>query len=294
MRHGRSSRPAVMGVLVAILASLVIVATPTAHSANPAPLAPPLVATKGILHLAADFSAAPNQFIQNGNRRGLNPDLCGAIGKQLNVKIEWTNLAFDGLIPGLLAKRFDALCTSVFITAAREQVMYMVPYVRWGDSLAIPSNNPHHISCPHNNYSACFTQLAGLTIATTAGGAEEAQLKLENTALQKAGKATITINAFDTNTQAYQALLGGQADGVYVNDPQIHFFEKQHPGRFKTAFAGFSPLQLSLTTRKDDLPLAKALQRALKQLKKSGTYQRILRKWGVLPASTFAINPPAQ
>jgi polar amino acid transport system substrate-binding protein len=247
-----------------------------------------------VLHLAADFSAAPNQFIQNGQRRGLNPDLCGAIGKELGVKVVWTNLPFDGLIPGLLAKRFDALCTSVFITAAREQVMYMVPYVRWGDSLAIPSANPHHISCARNAFTACFNELSGLTIATTAGGAEEAQLKQVNTTLQNAGKSAIHILAFDTNTQAYQALLGGQADGVYVNDPQIHFFEKQHPGRFITAFAGFSPLQLSLTTRKDDLPLAKALQSALKHLKKTGSYQRILRKWGVLPASTFAINPPAQ
>lgn len=283
---------AAMSVLVACLVGSSIVQA--AGSAKPSSaLGPPAIATAGQLHLAADFSAAPNQFIENGTMKGIDPDLCGAIGKALGLKITWTNLPFDGLIPGLLAGRFDALCTAVFITAQREKVMNMIPYVRWGDSLAIPRSNPDHISCPHNAYAVCFGQLAGVTVATTAGGAEQAQLQHENSLLSAAGKRPINILAFDANTQAYQALLNGTAAAVYVNDPQIHFFETQHPGRFITAFSGFDPLQLGLTTRKNDTALATALQQALTHIKASGIYQKILKKWGVEAVPSFTINPPA-
>jgi polar amino acid transport system substrate-binding protein len=86
----------------------------------------------GVLNIAADFSVPPNQYISNNQDEGIDVDLCAAIGKTLGLKVNWTNLPFDSLISGLQANRYDALCTGVFITSAREQVMNMVPYVQWG------------------------------------------------------------------------------------------------------------------------------------------------------------------
>jgi len=54
-----------------------------------------------VLNLAADFTASPNQFISNGKNDGLDVALCQAMASQMGVTIKWTNLAFDGLIPGL-------------------------------------------------------------------------------------------------------------------------------------------------------------------------------------------------
>ena len=77
-------------------------------------------ASPGVLALAADFAAAPNQFIRpDGTRDGLNVDMCGALAEKLGAKLEWTNLAFPGLVPGLQAKRFDGLCTAIFINPDR-------------------------------------------------------------------------------------------------------------------------------------------------------------------------------
>ena len=96
--------------------------------------------TKGMINFAADFAAAPNQFLNaDGTRDGLNVDICGKIAEKMGLKIEWTNLAFPGLVPGLQAKRFDALCTAIFINPQRLEIMNMVPYVQWGEGLMVPN-----------------------------------------------------------------------------------------------------------------------------------------------------------
>ena len=45
-------------------------------------------ASPGVLALAADFAAAPNQFIRpDGTRDGLNVDMCGALAEKLGAKL---------------------------------------------------------------------------------------------------------------------------------------------------------------------------------------------------------------
>jgi polar amino acid transport system substrate-binding protein len=249
----------------------------------------------GTLQLAADFSVAPNQYIQNGRHVGIDPDICDATAKQLNVGVQWTNLSFDSLIPGLLAHRYDALCTGVFITKAREQVMNMVPFVQWGATIGVPKADAAKYSCAPSgaNYTPCFMKLAGQAVATQAGGVEDQILEQMNTKLSAAGKPQIHILAFAQNTQAYQALTNGSAQALFVDDPQFFFFNKLHGNQYTAVFSGLDPTPLALTTPKNNIALAKALESALTALKRSGEYQKILAQWHVQAVPQFTINPPA-
>lgn len=252
--------------------------------------------TPGQINFAADFTAAPNQFYQSGKPDGLDPQLCSAIAADMGLKPVWTNLTFDSLIPGLLAHRFDALCTAVFVTKEREAVLNMVPYVQWGDAMGVPKSEAAKFDCEPTggNYNRCFEKLAGLTVATTSGGEEQPQLVAANKVLTAAGLKPMNILAFDGNTQAYQALENKTAAAVWLDDPQVHYFDvvQQH-GAYVEAFSGFESDELALTTPKSNVALARAFQKALNKMHKNGTYQTILARWGVEPVSSFAINPPA-
>jgi len=136
-------------------------------------------------------------------------------------------------------------------------------------------------------------KLAGQSVATQAGGVEQQILEQMNTKLSAAGKPQIHILAFAQNTQAYQALTGGGAIALFVDDPQFYFFNNQQHQRYVPLFSGLSPTPLALTTTKANTALAKELQSALNSLKRSGRYQQILKKWHVEPVSSFAINPRA-
>ena len=250
----------------------------------------------GTLNLGADFAAAPNQFINaDGDKDGLNVDMCGEIGMRLGVSVEWTNLAFPGLVPGLQAKRFDGICTSIFINPKRKEIMQMVAYVQWGEGLMTRTDDSLMVDCSPtigdmSSYNACFDQLAGRTISVAAAGTTNQHLIAESERMAAAGLDPIDIRAFDTNADAIQALASGQSDGAYLNDPQAHHYLSRNPG-FTMPFAAAYPNTLAIATLKDNLALAEAIRNALEAMKADGAYQAIVAKWGVAGVSDFVINP---
>lgn len=248
----------------------------------------------GVLHLAADFSVPPNQYLSGSEYKGIDPDICNAVANVLHLKVKWTNLAFDSLISGLEAHRYDALCTGVFITAPREQVMNMIPYVQWGVTMGVKTSTASTYSCTPQNgdFLPCFEKFAGKTVSTESGGFEEQLLQTANSKLKAAGKSPMNILGFAQTTQAFQAFQNGTAQGVWVDDPQFYFFNSNNGNKYTAAFGGDQPTPLSLTTTKQNTALAQAFVDALNILKSNGTYDAILKKWHVQAVPSFSINPP--
>jgi polar amino acid transport system substrate-binding protein len=248
----------------------------------------------GTISFAADFAAAPNQFLNpDGSKDGLNVDLCGAIASRMGVKIDWVNLAFPGLVPGLQGQRFDALCTAIFINPDRQRVMNMVPYVQWGEGLMVPKASLLAKDCPFTpgkdaSYDGCFDALAGKRIAVAASGTTNTHLVAESARMVAAGKPAIVIRAFDSNADAIQAVVSGQADAGYLNDPQAAFFINRSNNGYQLAFTGYASNQLALATLKPNTALADAFVTALTAMKADGSYGKILAKWGVAEVPSFA------
>ena len=265
--------------------------------AEEAPLKADALLEPGKLQLAADFAAAPNQFINTDNTKaGLDVDMCGAIGRRMKLDVEWTNLSFPGLVPGLQGRRYDALCTAIFITPQRLEVMNMVPYVQWGEGLMVPAGNPLQVSCPFRlgddqSYTGCFDKLAGKTIAVAAAGTTNKNIKAQSDRMVAKGLAPITIHGFDTNSDTIQALVSGQADGAYLNDPQAHFYMNAHPGQYAMAFESNKANKLAIATLKDNVSLAQGIETALESMKADGSYATIVKTWGVAPVDDFTMNP---
>lgn len=253
--------------------------------------------TEGKIGFAADFAAAPNQFIRaDGSYDGLNVDMCGEIGKRLGLEVEWTNLAFPGLVPGLQAGRFDSLCTSIFINPERLQIMNMISYVRWGEGLMVPAGNPAGVACEARigvpeSYDGCFDALAGKSVSVAAGGTTNKNLQAQSDRMVAAGKAAIDIRAFDSNSEAIQAAVAGQVEAAYLNDPQAAYYISTSGAPFQMAFTGNAANSLAIATLKDNVELAEMIVKALEEMKADGTYDKIVEKWGVAPVEAFTLNP---
>ncbi|MBF9035288.1 transporter substrate-binding domain-containing protein [Rhodobacterales bacterium HKCCE2091] len=252
---------------------------------------------EGVVHFAADFAAAPNQFMTpEGEMDGLNVDMCGEIAARMGDEIQWTNLAFPGLVPGLQAERFDGLCTAIFINPDRLQIMNMISYVQWGEGLMVPEGNPAGISCEAAigdaaSYEACFDGLAGMTVSVAAGGTTNTHLVEQSDRMEAAGLDPIDIRAFDSNSEAIQALVSGQAEAAYLNDPQAAFYITTSEAPYELAFTGNSANQLAIATLKDNTVLAERILAALEEMREDGTYQEIVDKWGVAAVDEFVLNP---
>ena len=249
--------------------------------------------TPGTVNMGADFAAAPNQFLRpDGTMDGLNYDLCGALAEQMGLKIEWTNLAFPGLVPGLQAKRFDGLCTAIFINPDRLMIMNMVPYVQWGEGLLTPKGSTLGEGCDFvsgtpDTYHGCFDSLAGKAIAVAAAGTTNTHLQEQNARMTAAGLAPMELRAFDTTADTIQAVVSGQAEAAYLNDPQGAFFINRTNDNFEMAFTGFSPNRLAIAVLKENTALADAIVTGLEGIKASGKYAEVLAKWGVAEVADF-------
>lgn len=255
------------------------------------------VSTEGTVHFAADFAAAPNQFIKtDGTMDGLNVDMCGEVANRMGLKIEWTNLAFPGLVPGLQAERYDALCTSIFINPDRLKIMNMIAYVQWGEGLMVPGGNPAGVSCDGEigndaSYNVCFDGLAGRAVSVAAGGTTNRHLQEHSDRMVAANMAAIDIRAFDSNAETIQAIVAGQVEAAYLNDPQAAFYINTSGAPYEMAFTKNKANRLAIATLKDNTALADAILAALELMRTDGSYQSIVDKWGVAAVPEFILNP---
>lgn len=82
------------------------------------------------LRIAFDVPYAPFEYKdENGNLTGFEVELAEAMCEEMNANCEFVIQAWDGMIPGLLARKFDLIMSSMSITPERaERVLFSEPY----------------------------------------------------------------------------------------------------------------------------------------------------------------------
>ena len=82
------------------------------------------------LVVGMDLEFKPQMYLQNGKPAGYDVVLLNMLAKQLGVKLKIENLAFDGLIPGLQAKKFDMVSVGLSRQAGAGEGDQLQPGVR--------------------------------------------------------------------------------------------------------------------------------------------------------------------
>ena len=86
-----------------------------------------------VIRVGTDATFPPFEYSENGKRIGFDVELIEAIGKQLGKTVEWTDIDFKGLVPGLIANRFDVAASAIYITDERRKVVdFTDPYYPGG------------------------------------------------------------------------------------------------------------------------------------------------------------------
>src|SRR3954452_10942990 len=123
-------------------------------STNPAPavqkddalakLVPSDVAADGKIVVGSDASYAPNEFTDTDGTTivGMDVDLGKAIGQKLGLESTFENAAFDGIIPGIAAKKYEVAVSSFTVNEERTKTVTMISYYSAGTSLAVKKGNP--------------------------------------------------------------------------------------------------------------------------------------------------------
>lgn len=229
------------------------------------------------LNVVMNLSTPPNKFLATDGRTalGTNPDLARLMGRVLGVPVQFSNVAFDGIIPGLLSGQFDFSIASMGVTPERTKVLDMIDYAQWGsEAVSLKTNTNVDV---HN--------LCGLNVGAQLGSLQLAKLLPElSSECTGKGKKAINIVGLPSQQDALTQLTSGRLDAAFGDTPVMSYAVLKQPV-FRIAGGEIKPLPITLSTKKGGA-LTPALIAAMKHIVKLPQYREIFEVWG-LPKATI-------
>ncbi|MFF4594926.1 ABC transporter substrate-binding protein [Amycolatopsis sp. NPDC001319] len=251
-----------------------------------AAMVPASVTSDGKILVGQDQTYPPNEFQDEGGKvTGFDVDLGTAIGQKLGLKMEFQNAAFDGIIPGIQAGKYELAMSSFSINPERLQTVDMVSYYKAGTSLAVLKGNPDGLN---------LDDLCGKKMGVQKGTTQVDDLQTRSDACTKAGKPAIDVTQLQAQTDVNLALTAKRVQGELADSPVIDYAVKQTGGQLEVVGAPYDTAPYGIVLKKDSGDYTKAVQQAVQALIDDGTYKKILDKWGLSGAgavTTSEINP---
>ena len=144
---------------------------------------------------------------KQGELIGFEIDVAKRLAKDAGWKIEFVPTAWDGIIPALLAKKFDVIIGGMSITPERaKSVLFTTPYSHSGVQVAASKKR-----------AAGFTKISDFNSRKIKIAARRGAFTVQ-VARKIFPKAKIL--QFDDDAQAFQEVLNGNAHAVIASTPK--------------------------------------------------------------------------
>jgi len=210
-----------------------------------------------------------NYFDSDRNLVGFDIDIANALCEAMNAECTFVTQDWDGIIPALLANRFDAIIASMSITPERDEIVdFSEKYYNTPPAIAVPKGSDLTIE----DLEAGNAVLGAQSATTHANYAEEyfseAELRRYGTPEEyKLDLASGRIDAAIDDVVVLSDWIDTEAGGcceiltTLTPDPVIN-----GPG------AG-------IAVREGDDDLRQAFNEAIQTIRENGVYQEINEKW---------------
>ena len=214
------------------------------------------------LRVATDATFPPMEFVENSKRTGFDIELVEAVGKVLGRPIEWVDIDFKGLVPGLVSKRFDMAVSAIYITDERKKVIdFTQPYYAGGLVVMVKEANT-----------------AIKTPADINGKKVSVQVGTKSVAYTKEKFPQVQLMEVEKNQEMFNLVDIGRADAAVTGKPAAYQYVRTRGG-LKVLPEQITTEEYGMAIRKDTPDLTKAVNGALQKLKADGTYDQIVKKW---------------
>jgi polar amino acid transport system substrate-binding protein len=217
---------------------------------------------KGVMRIAMTGAYPPFNFVNDKNEVvGFDPALGTEIAKRMGMEVEIVTTAWDGIIGGLLANKFDAIVGSMTITEERDKVVDFVgPY--YADKRAIFTKAGSDITS--------VADLEGKKVGLTLGETHEGWAREKG----------YDINTYKGLPELLLELENGRVDAI-VNDSIAAILAMGAKGQ---EFAMFedpdsAPFGAGIAIRQGNPELAAEMQAALDAIMEDGTYMKLANEW---------------
>ena len=227
------------GLVAAALAAMFAAVPAAAQTAAPANLIDTIKRRGKLIVGMASFVPWAMRDTKN-EWIGFEIDVAKKLAADLEVELELVPTAWDGIVPALLASRFDTIIGGLSITTPRAlQVNFTVPYSQSGTGVAASKQLAANLKWPDDYNSA------NVTFACRRG---TVPCKYIESTFPKA-----TLRQFDDTAVVYQEVVNGNAHAAITSEPAPTFAVIQNSERlFKPTDAFLSTSVEGFAIRKGD------------------------------------------
>lgn len=223
------------------------------------------LAEEKVLINGIDANYPPFAYVdQSGKPSGFDVDAVDWIAAKMGFKVKHVPVDWDGIIPNLLAKKIDFICSGMTITAERaEKVNFTAPY--WEVKNVFVAKKGSTLK-PEEVYGQ------ELTVGMQAGTSEAKWM-----ADEKAKQGwKFNIKLYDSAPMAIEDLVNGRIDLAAMNYPPARDAETKKPVQIIGVFGKVE--EFGAAVRKEDKDLLDKLNKGLEMLKADPYWEELIAK----------------
>ena len=223
---------------------------------------------RGTLRVGMEPGYMPFEMTnQRGEIIGFDVDMAKRIAKGMGVKLELVSTAWDGIIPGLLTKKYDIIMSGMTLTQERNlKVNFATPYIVVGQSILIKKEHADAVKSYKDLNDPKYKVASKL--GTT--GEQAVKRLIPN----------CTYISFETEQEGVMDLINGKVDAFVYDLPFMAIANAQkNNGKLVFLDQPFTYEPLAWAIRRGNPDLLNWLNNFMNQIKSDGTYDKIYAKW---------------
>jgi polar amino acid transport system substrate-binding protein len=231
------------------------------------------IKASGELRIGDEASYVPFAFRKDGAIVGYDIDVAERLCQDLEVKCTVVDTVWAGIIPALLADKFDVIMGQLDYSPERmAKVAFSIPYTEASQAMLIRAADKDKIKS--------LDDLSGKVLAVKLGS-PGAQMKDKIAAKIKAdrGDGPSEIKTFDDHPAAYLALSDGRVDGVLNSLTTLAVLNKDKPGQFAVVPQVGSDNWAGIATLPGNASLIDFLNPELLAMEADGALAKLQEKW---------------
>ncbi|WP_333835253.1 transporter substrate-binding domain-containing protein [Rubrimonas sp.] len=246
----------------------------------------------GKLTVGTEAAFPPFEFVKDGEIVGYGKDILVEVVAKMGVELEQLDLPWQGILPGVLAGKFDFVATTVGINEERAQ--------RYAYTVPIANGQPY-FAVRKGDTMKTEEDLRGKVVGTQLASSTEPIARAVDERLRAEGGAGFReLKLYTAFTDCYVALANGEIDAVIQSLPSLASLVSERSDIFDLGGpveTGTNYTYLAWVTRPDDLDLRDFISEVIIEMRDDGRLAALQQKWfgfemdipteGFLPPGAF-------
>ncbi len=230
------------------------------------------VMAAGKITVATEVAYPPMEFLRDGEVVGYGKDILDLVIADMAVELDQLQLPWDGILAGVLAKKYDLVATSVAIKEDRVDKYAFTRPLAVAETMLVKRDG-----------DTSLTELSnanGTIIGVELGSSQAQEVEALDAELKAAGgNGFDAIRGFKSTDDMRLALANRQIDLATVPSFSLATMQEQRPGIFEQFVNIGDGTLFAWVVHPDGADLRDKINASIEKLEANGTLSELQMKW---------------